>query len=176
MFGWLKNLFKPEMAPEGPVTFDFEIEIDAPAERIYGLIDFASPTNAKRALGHSLTQVSQSPEVWKLVIRQMPDAAYFNTVSEAVDLTTYAYRSVAEPKQGEMVSTEERWTIEPQDGGPCLVTLLVHAQFTEPLPLAKYKRHVMMMAMGCNNAVEKMKLHAEQGTEAVRKVEAQQFS
>lgn len=176
MFGWLKNLFKPEMAPEGPVTFDFEIEIDAPAERIYGLVDFASPTNAKRELGHSLTQVSQTPEVWKLVIAQMPDAAFFETVSEARAPVAYAYRSKAEPQQGAMVWTEERWTIAPQDVGPCLVTLLVEAQFTEPMRLDEYRQHVMMMAMGCNNAVEKLKLHAEQGVQAVREVEAAQFS
>ena len=176
MFGWLRNLFKPEMAPEGPVTFDFEAEVDAPAERIYELIDFASPGNAKRELGHSLTQVSSDPDKWKLVMSQMPDISFFETVSEAVSPSTYAYRSVAEPKQGAMEWTDERWTIEPREGEPCLVTLLVEAQFTEPMRLSDYRDNVFMMMLSCDNALEKLKLHAEQGAQAVREVEAQQFA
>ncbi|WP_324827195.1 SRPBCC family protein [Qipengyuania zhejiangensis] len=176
MFGWIRKMMQPEMAPEGPVTFDFEIEIATPAERIYSLIDFASPTNAKRELGHSVEQVSSNPEIWKLVIAQMPDATFLETVTEATAPLCYSYRSVAEPQQGAMQWTEERWTIQPQqDGARCLVTLLVEAQFDEPLPMSDHQDHVIMMAMGCNNAVEKLKLHAEKGVAAVREVEAQQF-
>ena len=176
MLGWLTRLFKPEMAPEGPVTFDFEIEVDAPAERIYRLVDFADPGNAKRELGHSLELVSSEPETWKLVISQMPDAAFFETVTEANAPTSYAYHGTAEPQQGAMVWTKERWTIQQRSGAPALVTLLVEAQFTEPMKLSDYRQHVMMMAMGCNVAVEKLKLHAEEGAAAVRAFEARQFA
>ena len=176
MFGWFRKMFKPETARKGPVGFDFDIEIDAPPERIYALIDFADPANAKRELGHSVTQVSTDPETWKLVINQMPDAAFFNTVTEAKAPTLYAYRCEAEPQQGAMVWDVERWTIEPRESAPTLVRLIVEAQFVEDMPFEEHYHHVAMMATGCNNALEKLKLHAEQGVAAVRAVEEQQFA
>lgn len=168
--------FKPEMAPEGPVTFDFETGIAAPAEEIYALVDFADPRNAKRQLGHSVAQGEAGPGNFILVIRQMPDAEFVLSVTDATAPSSYAYRCDPRPQQGRLQWSMERYTIADQGDGTCLVTLLVEAQFDEPLPQREYARHVGMMASGCDIALEKLKLHAEQGMEAVLEYERRQFA
>lgn len=171
MLEWLK----PEAAPQGPVTFDFEVEIEAAAEDIYALVDFADPRHAKRQLGHSVEQLDAAPDVFALVMTEMPDAQFVQTVTEAAAPRSYAYRCDPRPQQGRLQWTHERFTIAPQDDGICLVTLLVEARFDEPLPVDEYTHHVTLMAMGCNAMVEKLKLHAEQGPEAVRAFERREF-
>ncbi len=69
MFDW----FKPKKAPEGPVTFDFETEIEAPASEIYALVDFADPRNAKRQMGHSVKRGEVAPGTFILIMKQMPE-------------------------------------------------------------------------------------------------------
>ena len=135
----------------------------------------AQGLQALRQLGHSVEQVGAAPEVFALVMTEMPDAAFVQTVSEAAAPRSYAYRCDPRPQQGRLQWTRERFTIAPQDGGTCLVSLLVEAQFDEPLPVDEYTHHVTLMAMGCNAAVEKLKLHAERGPEAVRAFERREF-
>ena len=175
MFKALKNLFKPEMAPAGPVTFDFEIEIEAPPETIYPLLDFTDSRHAKKQLGHTVRQIGSDPDKFSLIITQMPEFEHICTITQAEPPHVYALRSVAVPQAGVLQRSHEQYTLEPRGKGGTLLTLLVEAQFDEPLTMREYSQHVAMMAMGCNNAVEKLKLHAEHGTQAVRHLEAEQF-
>ena len=168
--------FKPKMAPEGPVTFDFEIEIEAPPGEIYALVDLADPRNAKRQLGHSLVQGPASPENFILVMKQMPDAEFVMSVTDAVAPTSYGIRCDPQPQQGRLQWSSENYTIAEKEAGKCLVTLVVEAQFDEPLPQEEYVQHIGMMASACDITLEKLKVHAEQGTEAVREYERLQFS
>lgn len=168
--------FKPKMAPEGPVSFDFEIEIEAPPSDIYALVDFADPRNAQRQLGHSVEQGSDGPGNFILVMKQMRDAEFVMTVTDASAPVSFGYRCDARPRQGRLLWSAERYTIAEQEGGKCVVTLLVEAQFDEQLPQEEYVQHVGMMAAGCDIALEKLKIHAEQGTEAVREYERRQFA
>ena len=176
MFSWFKKMFGPEMAPEGPATFDFEEEIAATPEHIYALIDCASESNAKRELGHSLVRVGTDPEQYRYTMQQMPDAHFLMTVTEAVPGKVYAYDCSTEVQMGRLRWSKERYTIEQQDNGKCLVIQLVEAQFDAPMPLEEYSQHVAMMAMGCHNALEKLRLHAEEGAQAVLDFEAEQFA
>ena len=175
MFGFLRKLFAPETAPEGPVTFDFEIGIDAPPANVYPLLDFADDRYAKKQLGHSVTQTCADPETYSLVLSSMPDVDHQCVVKEKEPGRLYAFRCVADPKVGRLQWAEERYSLEPDGEGGTLLTLMMEAQFDEPMPTKEYSHHVALMAMGCNIAVEKLKLHAEQGTAAVRQMEAEQF-
>jgi hypothetical protein len=174
MFDRFRKMFAPEMAPEGPVTFDFEEEIAASAGHIYGLLDFASEHCAKRELGHSVALVG--PGHYCFTMWQMADLPFDITVSEAVPGKVYAYRAVARKKVGRLVWSDERHEIQPRGDGSCLVRLVVEAQFDEPMPLAEYGEHVARMAHGCASALEKLRLHAEQGAQAVLDYEDRQFA
>jgi hypothetical protein len=171
MFDW----FKPKMAPEGPVTFDFETEIEAPASEIYALVDFADPRNAKRQMGHSVERGEGSRDTFVLIMKQMPDAEFVLSVTDATAPLNYGYRCDPRPQQGRLQWSAERYTIEDRGDGKCLVTLLVEAQFDEPMPQDEYAQHVGMMAAGCDMALEKLKLQAERGLEAVLEYERTQF-
>lgn len=174
MFNWIKRLFRPEMAPEGPVTFDFEEEVEAPADHIYRLVDFADPGNAKLELGHSVERTG--PDNYRFTMWQMPDTPFAITVSEQVPGKSYAYRAQPQAKVGRLQWTQERYSFEMQDSGKCLVTLLVEAQFDEPMTMRDYAQEIARMATGCAIALEKLRLHAEQGAQAVLDYEAEQFA
>jgi hypothetical protein len=174
MINWLRQLFRPEMAPEGPVTFDFEEEIEASAEHIYRLLDLAHEPCAKRELGHGVEQLA--PGTFRFTMWQMPDTPFSITVTSAEPHRKYAYRIEPDVKVGRLQWTQERYTLAMQDNGKCLVTLLVEAQFDMPMTMRDYSQEVARMAMGCAIALEKLRLHAEQGAEAVLDYEAEQFA
>ncbi|RZV36015.1 MAG: SRPBCC family protein [Sphingomonadaceae bacterium] len=175
MFRALRNLFAPEMAPEGPVTFDFEIDIKAPPEAVYPLIDFADSRYAKKQLGHTVRQIGTDPDKYSLILTPMPEFEHICTITRAEPPHVYALRSVAVPQAGVLQWSQEQYTLEPYGNNGTLLTLLVEAQFDEPLTMREYSQHIAMMAAGCSTAIKKIKLHAEQGAEAVREMEAAQF-
>jgi hypothetical protein len=96
-------------------------------------------------------------------------------VTDAVPGETYAFENEITPPPGKLVSSHERYTIEPLDDGSCVLTLLVSASFAGGLPEEALAMEVMMMTMACGNALEKLKVQAEQGVEAVHAIEAMQM-
>lgn len=167
------NWFRPKMAPEGPVTLEYEIEIDAPAHEIYPLIDFADPRNAKRQLGETVREVAGREGAFELVLASYPDLGDLTfdiTVTEALPNKVYAFHGKLPEGPGALVSTQERYEIEPAEGGGSLLRLIVDANFRFPMKLKVYKREVAQMMLALHNACAKLKLHAEQGVDAVHAV------
>lgn len=171
MFGILKR----KAEPVGPFGFGHAIEIERPAEEVYALLDWADARNAKRALGNKVEQVAGSPDRFRMWLDLVPDHTFEMIVTDAVPGETYAFENEITPPVGRLASSHEAYTLESRDAGSCVLTLLVEASFVGGLSEEELAMEVMMMTMSCGNALEKLKVQAEQGVDAVHRIEAAQM-
>ncbi len=168
MFG----LFESKMAPEEPVEIEMDVEIERSAEDVYAMVDFADPRHHKAEVG-SITRTGDT--TYDLVLDMMPDLTFPITELEAVPGRSYIIESVLPAELGaRLFKTVEGCEIESHGPDRCKVTAKTLAYF-HPMKLKHYEREVTMIAMACNNSINKLKIHAEQGVEAIRAIEAQQM-
>ena len=168
MFG----LFKPKMAPEGPVEIEMDIEIERSAEDVYALVDFGDPRNHKAAVG---TITRTGPQGFDMVLDMLPDLTFPIVELEAVPHRTYTIESVLPEGLGRLLKTVERCDIEPLGPDRCKVSTNTLATFA-PMKLRDFQGEVAMIAMACNNSLAKLKIHAEEGVETIRDIEARQVA
>jgi hypothetical protein len=167
------GLFERKVEPVGPFGFGHAIEIEKPAAEVYALVDWADPRNAKRALGNKVEQVA--PDRFRLLLDMVPDHTFEMIVTDAVPGETYAFENEITPPVGRLVSSRETYTIEPRGEGACVLTLTVEASFVGGLSDDDMSMEVLMMTVSCGNALEKLKVQAEQGVDAVHRIEAAQM-
>ncbi len=166
MFG----LFKSQMAPEGPIEFENVIEIEASAEDVYRLIDFADRANAHRARGDTVMDLGGGMR-FELCLADLPDVNFCFAVSEAEPAKRYAYEASMQPRVGKLEYSQESYEIEPLGEHSCKVTQTTVAKFVDGLKLKTFASEATMMAAAAGEAQHKLKLQAEQGVEAVREYE-----
>ena len=171
MFEW----FKRSVAPEGPVAIERAATIACAAEELYALLDWADPRNAKRALGNLVEADPLDPDHFVAVIHQMPDLRFDVVVTHAEPHRRYAFDCVIDPLQGRLLTSHEDYRIEPRGEDACTLTLLLTAHLRPGLPARIYEQEFTMLSMAHDNAMAKLKLHAEHGLEVVREMERQQF-
>jgi len=167
MFG----LFKPKPAPEGPVHFDLATEFACPADEVYALIDWASPRNSKRQLGHEVMPVVGVKGRFRMILKSMPEHMFELQETAVEHGSRYEYVCETLPPFGALVRTNEAYLIEPLGEGACKVTVKTEATFAEGLTLKEFKQEVLVMASACQSALEKLRIQAEHGTDALRAVE-----
>ena len=168
MFG----LFKPKMAPEGPVEIEMDTEIERSAEDVYAMIDFADPRHHKAEVG-TITRTGDT--TYTLVVDMLPDLTFPITELEAVPGKSYIFESVLPAELGaRLEKTVEGCEIEPLGPDRCKVTAKTLAWF-HPMKLKHYDQEIATIALACNNAINKLKIHAEQGVDAIREIEAHQM-
>ncbi|WP_299193476.1 hypothetical protein [uncultured Erythrobacter sp.] len=167
MFG----LFKPKLAPEGPVEFNAEVEIDKPASEVYALLDWADERNAKRATGNHVTQVEGKPDRFDMVMPFIDELTFEFLVTEAIPHSKYAYGCVIRPECGNLAHTHESFTFEPLGEDRCRVTLLCATTYVEGMLLADYTHEIATMAASVQSALQKLKLQAELGPEVAKALE-----
>jgi hypothetical protein len=169
MFGILKR----KAEPIGPFEFEHSIEIERPAAEVYALVDFSDPRNAKRALGNKVEQVSA--DRFEMRLDLVPGHVFGMTVSEAVPGRSYAFETDVAPPVGRLVASHEAFSIEPLGEGACKLGLTISAWFDGSLSAEETAMEVMMMGMAGQNALTKLKVHAEEGVDAVHRIEAAQM-
>ncbi|MXO89798.1 SRPBCC family protein [Pontixanthobacter aquaemixtae] len=157
MFG----LFKKKPAPEGPVELEAKFDVACSAEDFFGLIDFASPRNAKVELGHTIEQVGSDQFV--LVMSFLPDLDFKLTVEECVPHQRYAYLSPMPEGVGELLWTRESFEIEATGENSCTIKARTEGEFAPGLTMDEYQSEVAMLTHACQNAFAKLKIHAEGG-------------
>ena len=167
MFG----LFKKKPAPEGPVNFVMAIEIAASAQDVYALLDWADPRNAKRQLGHEVTQLA--PDTFRLVMQGMEDIPFEFRVLEAKPHGEYSMICDPMPPVGRRKYTRETYVIESLGENACQVDLIVEAEFIDGISMREYKQEMELGMLSNYNALAKFKLHAEHGVDAVRIADGQ---
>ena len=168
MFG----LFRKKPAPEGPVAFEFEEEIAVPAQELFRIVDFADEKCWKRDVG-TVDKVGENKFVMRLDM--LPDVDFAIGVLDVEQDTLYSYDCVSDPLMGNLERSIEGYQIDPTGEDSCHVTLVVMAEFREGLSKKEWDGEVQMMAMAVMNSLAKLKLHAEQGVEAIREVEKMQM-
>ena len=171
MFGSLKR----KVEPVGPFEFEHSIEIARPAAEIYAMVDFGDPANAKRALGHKVERLGNAPDRYRLWFDLVPDHRFEMTVTEAVPGQSYAFETDIIPSIGRLVSSSERYTVEPLDEGSCRLSLMTTAYFQGGLSEEDMAVEVVMMGMAGQNGLAKLQIQAELGVEAVHAIEAAQM-
>jgi hypothetical protein len=167
MFGFLR----PKLAPDGPVEIRREVEIAAPAEDAYALVDWADPRNGQRALGGEITPLAGVPGRFRCVLAALPGHPFEIAVTEAVPPGAYAFTCEAVPRVGRLVRSHERYTFEPMTRSSCRLTLVMTATLAGPLRMKDHEHEVGTITRACRSALAKLKIHAEEGVEAARAVQ-----
>ena len=168
MFG----LFKRKPAPEGPVQVMATIDVGVSAEEFFDLLDFASPTNAKVRLGHSVTAVGT--DRYMLVMNFLPDLHFDVMVEERRAPQRYAYRCPIPPAIGPLLWTREEFDIAPTGAYSCLVHFVTTGEFAPGLTMREYKGEVAKLGLAVQNSIMKLKILAEGGIDEVRAFELKQ--
>ena len=167
MFG----LFKPKLAPEGPVEFAASVDIDRPVEEVYALIDWADERNAKRATGNKVTRVEGSTDRFDMVMPFMPELTFEFLVTEAVPGEKYAFGCLIKPGCGNLAHSHESYEFEALRHDRCRVTLQTATTFVEGLRMRDFTHEVATMAASVQSALQKLKLQAEHGPEVAKALE-----
>jgi len=171
MFG----LFKPRLAPVGPHPFEIEGEIAASAAEVFALIDFADPRNALKARGATITPVEGNGARFVMKLPQVPDLDFHIDVIESEAPNHCAYAIVIDPLVGRMAASTESYTVWDVPGGGCRVRLENAVTFQDGLLEKHVVEEFARVTMAMLQSTTKLKLHAEQGVEAVLAYEAEQF-
>ena len=164
------DIFKAKMAPEGPVEVETAIEIERPAHEVYAMIDFNDPRNYKAAVG---TITKRGPKQFDMVLDLLPGMTFPITELEAEKDRLYTIESPLPKNVGRLEKTVERAEIEPLGENRCKVAVKTIATFA-PMKLKYYADEVAMITMACQNSLTKLKVHAEQGVDAIREIEEMQ--
>lgn len=171
MFGLAKK--KKPAEPMGPFEFSHSIQIERPAADVYALVDWADPRNSKRALGNKVEQVA--PDRFRMHLDLVPDHRFEMIVTEAVPGKRYAFENEITPSAGQLVSSHETYSVEPLGENSCHLGLTVAVWFNGGLSAEEMAAEVMIMGMSGQNALAKLKVMAEEGAEAVHRIEAAQM-
>lgn len=169
MFG----LFKKKAAPEGPVEINATLDVEASAEEFFALIDFANANNAKVQLGHRVDPLGD--DRFRLVMTFLPDLEFELKVEERITNRRYAYYAPLPEGTGQLLWTREEFDIEATGEHSCRVSHKTYGEFAKGLDLSTYQDEVAMLAAGVENAILKLKAHAEGGIEQVRAFEEGQL-
>jgi hypothetical protein len=164
MFGFRK----PTPAPEGPVQIKVAVEVEKPAAEVYALVDWADARNAKRELGHRVEPIEGRPGDYCLTLTEMPEHRFDMTVIESVQDRAYAFSTDIVPRVGRLEASEEHYSFEPSGDDRCKVTLTMVATFRAGLDMDEFEEEVMMVGLACQRGILKLKVHAEEGAEAVK--------
>jgi len=168
--------FRRKVVPAGPHEFGAEIEIERPASEVYPLLDFADPRNAKRELGDRVEAIAGAPGRFDLVVDVLPDATFSLTVTAEERDREYAFWCVSAPLFGNVARSHERYVLEDLGKEGCRLILTQTIEFDRELSEDEYGMEAMMLTFAGFSALAKIKLHAEEGVEAVKAMSEAQMA
>lgn len=161
------------MAPQGPVEIEMDVEIERSARDVYAMVDFADPRHHKAEVG---TITPTGDMAYDMRLDMLPDLTFPVVVLEAVPGKSYIFESILPAAlNARLERTVEGCEIEALGPARCKVTAKTLAYF-HPMKLKHYDTEVAMITRACHNSLMKLKIHAEQGVEAIREIEAQQVA
>ncbi len=167
MFGFNKK----NRLIENPVTFEAEVEINKPANEVFARVDLANPQSQFRQQGGELKPVDGQDNAFIGVIEEMDDLRFNFRVTERVEGARHTLECAMEPQMFALVHSQETHTIEPLDEGSCRVTLKTVATFDDALSDSEIAGEIAVMSEAVTRDLEKLKLLAEEGVEAVQAYE-----
>ncbi|MEM7702264.1 MAG: hypothetical protein AAF251_10045 [Pseudomonadota bacterium] len=167
MFGFNKN----KRLIEGPVEFTAEVEIDRPTSEIFPLLDIADPRFKHAQTGARVTPVEGSGNDYELTTDELEDVVFRFTVLERVEGSLLKIEAVIEPQINALEKSVETYIVEPICDKSCRVTMATSATFDATLSDDEIANEVAVMNIAVMGDMEKLKVLAEQGLEALQKME-----
>jgi hypothetical protein len=163
------GLFKKKMAPDGPVDFTTEMQIEASPFKVYSHLDWLSEDHTYRALGEHVETIDSARGFYRMHVAAMPGHQFDFAVTEAEPGKRYGYVSETRPIIGRLVDMHSRYELVAlNDGTSCLVKSHGTARFVDGLTQHQLDEEMSRMSLACHNSLAKLKIHAEYGIEAVR--------
>ncbi len=159
LFGWAGD-----RSPAEPVRFEHALSIAGRADDIYPLVDWGDERHLWRQQGH---EERSDGERFTLTVKELPGTRFEIIVTDAVAPSFYAYDSVTLPMIGKLIRSHEEYRIFQVSERECTVTLIVDATFVAGLRPRQWRFEQWKMKVSCHNTLEKLKLMAEQGLDAV---------
>ena len=143
--------------------FTVAVEIGAPADEVYALLDWADERNKWRQMGDSVTALDAEGQRFRLVISFMQDICFDFQVEEAIKPQVYVSTCVPTPPVGHLERSFEEYRIEPIDDARCAVTYTMTAHFEAGLNKRQAAEVMRTMTVACHNSLAKLKADAEHG-------------
>ncbi|RIV83867.1 hypothetical protein [Aurantiacibacter zhengii] len=161
------------MAPEDPVEIEMDAEIERSAQDVYAMVNFADSRHHKAEVG-VITRTGDA--TYEMVVDMLPDLTFTVRELEAVPNRSYSFESPLPTELGaRLMKTVESYRIESLGPDRCKVTATTLAHF-HPMKLKHYQEEITRIAVACNNSINKLKIHAEQGADTIREIEARQVA
>ncbi|KEO91973.1 hypothetical protein EH31_04680 [Erythrobacter longus] len=150
----------------GPIEFDFTVEIERSASEVFPLVDLSDPRFSQVALGNTVKKLDEKS--FELEIAEMEGHAFRFRVVEYAKDERHASKVTIEPAIGNLVEAVEDYQITPLGDDRCALTLVTKATFSDDLSVEEIVQEVAMMSMAVEEDLTKLKMHAEEGVEAVK--------
>ena len=167
MFGFNKK----QRLIEGPVEFTAQVEIDRPASEVFPLVDLADPRFKEAQMGASVAPAPGSDVKYELTIADMDDVVFHFTVLERIEGSKIEMEAVIEPRINALEKSTETKVIEPISDSACRVTSTTLATFDPELSDEDVAGEIAIMNMAVMGDLEKLKVLAEEGLEALKAME-----
>lgn len=167
MFGFNKK----KRLIENPVTFEAEVEIQKPASEVFALVDLANPKSQLAQQGADVKKHDGEEGRYTVALAEMDDVTFNFRVTERVEGAKHTLECVMEPQMFALVHSQETHTIEAKGESACRVTLKTVAKFDGALSDPEMAGEIAIMSEAVTRDLEKLKLLAEEGIEAVQAFE-----
>ncbi len=168
--------FRRKVVPAGPHEFGAEIEIGCPASEVYPLLDLADPRHAKRQLGDRVQAVIGEPGKFTMVVSELPAAVFTLAVTAEECEREYAFSCVSSVSFSRVARSHEHYVLEDMGKAGCRLILTQTIEFDRELSEDEYGMEAMMLTFAGFSALAKIKLHAEEGVEAVKAMSEAQMA
>ncbi|MCB2049639.1 MAG: hypothetical protein KDE32_15665 [Novosphingobium sp.] len=165
------SFFRKERVPTGPHEFGAETEVARKADELFSLLDLNSPLYWKRQMGDRIEKIA--PDTFEMVIKQLPDVRFTLSITEYEPGRVIAFEAVSEPRMGRLDRAIERYEITEFEPGMSRLELGMTVFFQNELKLRAFQDEQVLLGISTFNAVEKIRLFAEEGEQAVQVADEQ---
>ena len=150
----------------GPIEFEFSVEIDRPASDVFPLVDLSDPRFSQIALGNTVKKVGETS--FELKIEELEGHVFRFQVVEYAQDERHVSKVAIEPSVGNLVESVEDYQLTPLGDDRCTLKLITKATFSDDLSVEEIAQEVAMMSMAVEDDLTKLKMHAEKGVDAVK--------
>lgn len=156
----------------GPIEFDFTVEIERAASDVFPLIDVSDPRFAQVALGSLVKKTAK--DIFELEVVGLEEHVFRMQVMQCIPNERHTSKVTIEPRVGNLVEAVEDYELNAAGDERCTLTLVTKATFSNDLSVEEIAQEVAMMSMAVEDDLTKLKIHAEEGLEAVRAYDEEQ--
>lgn len=167
MFGFNKK----KRLIEGPIDFTAEVEIGCPAAVVFPLIDLSDPRFRHAQTGAQVRRVEGLDNRYEMIVEGFDDAVFQFNVLMREPNARYAIEARMEPQLFALVKSIETYAIQPIGDNACRVILTTSATFDDDLSDEDIAGEMAMMSQAVMAEMEKLKVLAEGGVEALKAME-----